>query len=176
MNKYLRVISRSGTLQSVLAVLGSSLLCMAPVHASNMLTINIQGTVFTGPACVITGNAANRIDVGFGTTVRIDMIDGINYQQPIPFTVSCTGSPTTLSFKFSGNPGASFDPNVLATNINDLGVRLLKPDGTHLNLNEVFDASVIAAPNFMAVPVKATGANLPTGAFGASATLTVDVI
>jgi len=150
---------------------------MASAHAGNMMTVNITGIVYSSPACVINGNVGSNIEVSFGDNLMINMIDGVNYKKPIPFSLNCTGNPSTLRFKFAGNPGASFDTNVLATNFSDLGVRLLKPDGSNLNLSETFEMTyTAAAPNFMAVPVQRTGAVLPTGDFGASATLTVEVL
>ncbi len=137
--------------------------------------VTVKAIILDGPRCSIVGNAAGRIDVPFGDTLRTDMIDGVNYEKPIPFSLSCSGSPSTLRFKFSGNTGATFDPNVLATSFPDLGVRLLKPDGSALNLNDEFAVTVIGAPAFKAVPVQRPGATLPTGSFSASATLTMEV-
>lgn len=176
MNRPYNVIQPRRLLYGLLAVLSSSLLCAANANADNTTTVNIFGSVFSGPVCTITGNSGSNIEVSFGTTLMINMINGVNYKQPIPFSLNCTGNPSTLKFKFGGNPGASFDTTVLATNLTDLGVRLLKPDGSDLNLNEVFEVTVIGAPNFMAVPVQRAGAVLPTGTFGASATLTVEVL
>jgi len=177
MNRFSKVVPRHGALCSALAVLGGTLLCVAAVEAGTTTTVSIGGTVFSGPACVINGNVGDHIEVHFGDTLRTDMINGTNYRQNMIFGLNCTGNPSTLRFKFAGNPGATFDPNVLATNFTDLGVRLLKPDNTPLNLNETFEMTYTAvAPNFMAVPVQNPGAILPTGNFGTSATLTVEVL
>lgn len=181
MNRFSHAIARLHALRNLLyATLGTAgltLLGLAPAEAGNMMTVNIMGSVYSGPACVINGNTAGRIEVHFGDDLRIDMIDGVNYKKPIPFSLTCTGSPTSLTFKFAGNPGSSFDPNVLSTNFTDLGVRLLKPDSSPLNLNEEFSLGYSAsAPIFMAVPVQRTGATLPTGGFGTVATLTMEVI
>ena len=175
MSRFSKVVPRKGALCSVLAVLGGTLLCIAAVEAGTTTTVSISGTVLSGPACVINGNVGDHIEVPFGDTLRTDMIDGVNYEKPIPFSLSCAGSPSTLRFKFSGNTGATFDPNVLATSFPDLGVRLLKPDGSALNLNDEFAVTVIGAPAFRAVPVQRPGATLPTGSFSASATLTMEV-
>ncbi|VXC36238.1 fimbrial protein [Pseudomonas sp. 8O] len=153
--------------------------CMAcsvqPALAVGQL-VTVKATVVDGPRCTIMGNASGYIEVLFGE-MRTDMIDGVNYKKPIPVSLNCSGNPSSLRFKFTSAGGAAmFDPTVLATNFSDLGVRLLKPDSTQLNLNEVFEVGAVGALNFMAVPVKKTGANLPTGNFGTSVVLTVEVL
>lgn len=179
MNKGYKAIShrqvRRNVSRVLMGLLGSLLLDINPVQAGSSTTVSIMGTVFVGPSCKLNGNAA--IHVPFGDNLDITQIDGDNYKKDIPLNLSCTGNPATLRFTFGNNPGSGFDPDVLSTNMADLGIRLLKPDDTLLKLNETFEVPYSAAgPSLKAVPVKRTGAVLPTGGFGASATLTLEVL
>ncbi|RSM23114.1 exotoxin [Aeromonas salmonicida] len=152
-------------------------LCLASSsQADNVMRVDIRGTVVATPACEIIGNSAGRIEVSFGTALQTTLIDGNNYQMPIPFTLSCSGNPSTLRFQFSGS-GSAFEPAVLATNFADLGVRLLKPDNSQLDLGTWFQFDYTGTPPALkAVPVKRSGAILPGGDFGTSATLVVEVL
>ena len=186
MGGLLQVIPREGMSCWVTRV-GLGVLMMAlglaPAWASNVMAVNITGSVLSGPNCFFFGGSGNgsgtraalRIEVSFGDTVQTSMVDGSNYQQPIPFLVSCTAQPANVRFKFSGG-GSAFDPSVLGTNFADLGVKLLKPDGTQLVLDEWFNFTYSGTvPLFKSVPVKRPGSVLPTGAFGASTTLVLEV-
>ncbi|WP_422527497.1 fimbrial protein [Serratia fonticola] len=162
----------------VIGAAGSLMLCLASVQAGNVLTVNITGTVIAGPACQITGNANNRIEVDFGNNLQTTSIDGSNYAMPIPLALTCSGNPSSLRLRFlSPGGGSTFDGNVLATNISDLGIKLLQPDNSALNLGDWFTFAYSATPPAIkAVPVKRTGATLPGGMFGASATLEMEVL
>ncbi|OMQ18947.1 hypothetical protein BMI79_21535 [Serratia oryzae] len=162
----------------VIGAAGSLMLCLASVQAGNVLTVNITGTVIAGPACQITGNANNRIEVDFGNNLQTTSIDGSNYAMPIPLALTCSGNPSSLRLRFlSPGGGSTFDGNVLATNISDLGIKLLQPDNSALNLGDWFTFAYSATPPAIkAVPVKRTGATLPGGFFGASATLEMEVL
>ena len=176
MNRVYKILQRRSALYSLFAVLGGSLLCAASANAGNTVTVSIMGSVFSGPACEVTGNTSSYIEVNFGDSVMTNMIDGVNYKRPIPLGLSCTGNPSSVSFTFSGNSGAPFDNTLLSTNISDLGLRLLKPDGSALNLGEDFSMAYTGAvPNLTVVPVQNPGSTLPAGHFGTSAILTVNV-
>ncbi|AHG22486.2 hypothetical protein Z042_24905 [Chania multitudinisentens RB-25] len=162
--------------RSVLGTMGGVALCLAPVQASNILTLNITGLVMSGPACIL--NANNEIVVKFndGNALQTTSIDGSNYTTPVPFTLSCTGNPSTLRLRFQGAE-STFDPTVLATNITDLGIKLLQPGGSALKLGDWFTFNYSATPPAIkAVPVKRSGAILPGGVFNGSATLLVEVL
>ncbi|SIR20498.1 fimbrial protein [Aeromonas hydrophila] len=155
----------------------AALLYLGSAQATNVLVVNITGQVFSGPSCVINGNSAGRIEASFGDALRIDRIDGNNYKVDIPFSISCTSTPSTgLRLQFSGG-ASTFDPAVLGTNIPDLGVKLLKPDGSQLALGEwfIFGYSPVA-PALQAVPVKRVGGTLSAEPFGASTILLLEVL
>lgn len=161
----------------VIGATGCALLGISGAEAGNTATVSIMGTVYNKPACVINANAAGHIEVPFGDgdVLLTTMIDGENYKKAIPLSLTCDGTPTALRFTFSG-AGSSFDGNSLATNIPDLGVKLIKPDSNQVTLNQPFEVGYSATPTIFAVPVKRTNAVLPAGSFGASATLTMEVI
>lgn len=178
MNRFFDEIHYTATLQTirraVIVAIGSLLLCLDPAQASNVFTFGIQGTVVRGPACELNGNRA--IDVDFGDALRTTSIDGNNYVTPVPFTLYCVGNPSSLRLQFQGG-GSAFDAGVLATNVADLGIKLLKPDNSALNLGDWFTFSYSATPPAIkAVPVKRAGAILPGGAFSSTATLLVEVL
>lgn len=81
----------------------AALLYLGAAQATNVLVVNITGQVFSGPSCMIIGNSAGRIEASFGDALRTDMIDGNNYKVPIPFSLSCTGTPSNnLRLQFNG--------------------------------------------------------------------------
>lgn len=154
-----------------------ALLLLSAAQAANTATVSIMGRVVSGPSCMIIGNSAGRIEASFGDALRIDRIDGNNYKMDIPFSISCTSTPSTgLRLQFSGG-ASTFDPAVLGTNIPDLGVKLLKPDGSQLALGEwfIFGYSPVA-PALKAVPVKRVGGVLSAEPFGASTILLLEVL
>lgn len=186
MGGLLQVIPREG-MSCWITRVGLGVLMMAlglaPAWAGNVMAVNITGKVLSGPNCIFIGDAGwgtgnratKRIEVSFGDTVQTSMVDGSNYQQPIPLRLYCSVEPANVRFKFSGG-GSVFDPSVLGTNFADLGVKLLKPDGTQLALDEWFNFTYSGTvPLFKAAPVKRPGSVLPTGAFGASTTLVLEV-
>lgn len=156
------------------SALGGMMLCLASAQASNQLPITIKGIVMNGPGCLVNGDTA--IDVNFGNALQTTSIDGKNYATPVPFSLSCTGNPASLRLRFQGAV-SGFEPDVLATNFTDLGIKLLKPDESALALGEWFTFSYSATPPAIkAVPVKRPGATLPGGVFNGSATLLVEVL
>ncbi|MGL6276763.1 fimbrial protein [Aeromonas dhakensis] len=162
-----------------------ALLWLSAAQADNTVTLSIMGRVVSGPSCLFGNNVgggpgvrgSGSIEVSFGDALRIDRINGNNYKVPIPFSISCTSTPSTgLRLQFSGG-ASTFDPTVLGTNIPDLGVKLLKPDGSQLALGEwfIFSYSPVA-PALQAVPVKRVGGVLSAEPFGASTTLLLEVL
>ncbi|MBC3212474.1 fimbrial protein [Serratia fonticola] len=160
--------------RTAIGTVGGLALCLSVAQASNQLALTIKGIVMTGPACIVNGNTA--IDVNFGSALQTTSIDGNNYATPVPFSLSCTGSASSLRLRFQGSV-SGFDPGVLATNFPDLGIKLLKPDSSALALGEWFTFGYSATPPAIsAVPVKRPGAILPGGVFNSTATLLVEVL
>lgn len=163
-----------GLWQTAIVTLGSLVLSLASTQASNQLPLTIKGIVMAGPGCLVNGDTA--IDVNFGSALQTTSIDGKNYATQVPFSLSCTGNPASLRLRFQGL-ASGFDPDVLATNFADLGIKLLKPDNNVLALGEWFSFTYSAIPPVIsAVPVKRTGAILEGGVFNSTATLLVEIL
>lgn len=152
------------------------MLYLGSAQASNVLSINIIGTVIKAPACVLNSNSAINVKFNNGIALETTSIDGSNYATPVPFTLSCTGNPSSMRLRFQGS-GSAFDPNVLATNVTNLGIKLLRPNNSALNVGDWFTFTYSATPPAIkAVPVKRSGAILSGGVFNGSATLLVEVL
>lgn len=162
--------------RTLAGTIGCLILCLTSAQAGNMLTLNITATVIAGPACILNGNSAIDVNFGNGDALQTTRIDGNNYVTPVPFTLVCIGNPSNMRLRFQGTE-SSFDSHVLATNVADLGIKLLQPDNSALNLGEWFTFSYSATPPAIkAVPVKRPGAILPGGAFNGTATLLVEAL
>ncbi|WP_431224776.1 fimbrial protein [Serratia sp. L9] len=162
--------------RSLIGAASGLMLCLASAQASNILPIKIIGTVISAPACVLNGNSTINVKFNNGIALETTSIDGSNYATPVPFTLSCTGNPSSLRLRFQGT-GSTFDPNVLATTVTDLGIKLLRPNNSALNVGDWFTFGYSATPpDIKAVPVKRSGATLSGGVFNGSATLLVEVL
>lgn len=160
-------------LKRLRAVMLSATILHCPVYAASSITVNITGTV-TMPACIVNGNA--DINVSFGNSILTSDINGSNYAQNIPFTLSCPASGIPLRLAFQGT-ASSFDSSALTTSAGGLGIRILRPDGSALAPNEWFSFTYTSTPPSMrAVPVRNVGVSLPAGAFTSSAVLVVEVL
>lgn len=157
------------TREALFAVLSLGVLSTAaPAQA---IDAYFYGTLVVPPPCVLNNNT--DIPVNFGTDMLAGRVNGSNYVQPIPYTLDCTGAPTTaLKLQFQGT-GAGFDTSVLETSNPDLGLEL-RSNGVKLPMNTWFNFTDPARPALTAVPVKATGSTLTGGAFTAASTLLVD--
>ncbi|MCW7548966.1 fimbrial protein [Photorhabdus sp. APURE] len=146
-------------------------LAAGPVsNFSGKTPVNIYGVVIAPPPCVI--NNGNTIDVDFGD-VMINRIDGVNYMQPVKYTVKCEKMPANaMKMMISGNT-ASFDRTVLQTNRSGLGIAVIH-NGRKLPVNDWMKFSYPNFPELHAVPVKEMATVLKGGDFGAGATMMVE--
>ncbi|CAI0729197.1 putative minor fimbrial subunit StfF [Serratia rubidaea] len=133
--------------------------------------IKIFGTLVEPPPCQINNNQV--IDVPFGE-IGVNRIDGKNYLQQINAPLDCKTSEVKwdLWMEVHGQATA-FDKAAIQSSVTDLGIQLMM-DGQPLELNKPVLISPVPALKFEAVPVKKAGAELPEGAFDASATLLVE--
>ncbi|MGE4802730.1 fimbrial protein [Yersinia hibernica] len=139
-------------------------------YADNML---FSGTLINPPPCVI--NSGNIIDVPFGENLGVNKIDGINYTQNVPYSMTCetVSSSLELGLTIVSASVTTFDPTAIQTDVQDLGIRILK-NGVPFALNTRISYDKNNPPVLKAVPVKSTGATLSEGSFEATATLLVD--
>ncbi|QEZ91368.1 fimbrial protein [Proteus sp. CD3] len=131
--------------------------------------LRLFGTLLIPPPCVIQDNG--MISVYFGNNVGANRIDGINYTQPVNYTLKCEGNSTqwALGLSIIGIK-SQFDDAALQTNITDLAIHITR-DGEPFILNERFVITPNKPPIIQAVPVKRPGSTLQKGAFETTATL-----
>lgn len=134
--------------------------------------LRLFGTLLIPSPCVIEDN--NMIDVFFGDNVGVNRVDGVNYTQPVNYTLKCEPNISGNDLKLSiEGPKSDFDEAALQTNINDLAIRMTR-NGEPFTINERFVITPDNPPAIQAVPVKRPGSALPQGAFEVIATLVAD--
>ncbi|WP_145543136.1 fimbrial protein [Yersinia frederiksenii] len=150
---------------AVVFALSSSL-----ADADDML---FSGSLINPPPCVISGG--DIIDVFFGENLGVKKIDGTNYTQNVPYSVTCdpVSGGLELGLTIVSASVTTFDSSAIQTNVQDLGIRLMR-NGTPFVLNTRVAYDKNNPPVLTAVPVQAAGATLSEGAFEATATLLVD--
>ncbi|AVN32298.1 fimbrial protein [Serratia marcescens] len=149
---------------------GCILLLMAlggPATAAD--NMRFSGVLIEPPPCTI--NDGGEVDVDFGNRVGVSKVDGVNYQQPVNYRISCTpgAGAWNMTLEVVGT-AADYDTAAVASNMDDLAVRLLQ-NGKRFILNQPIPVRLNAPPTLKAVPVKRPGATLKEGAFEATATL-----
>lgn len=138
--------------------------------SANSVNITVKVSVVAPPACTINENKPIEVEFGDVMTTRVD---GNNYRRPVDFSLSCTtASSYALKLQVQGN-GASFDSEVLRTDREGLGIKLLQ-GSNKLAINSWLNFSRPNTPKLWAVPVKQNNATLKTGQFSAGATMKVD--
>lgn len=150
------------------------LLMAAPLYAYDPITISIKGTVVATASCTFSSN--ETIDINFGD-VYINDITGDNYKKTVPYTLTCQGDADgkTVELKWTGT-GASFNSDLLTTNVTGLGIKLLE-GSSQVKINAGFTIDPNAPPTLEVVLVKDSSATLSNGQeFTASATLAVNYI
>ncbi|WP_375056774.1 fimbrial protein [Zobellella sp. DQSA1] len=164
-----KITGRNLALGGICLLVGA-LLGGAPAQAQSSTSVTVRVTVVAPPPCVINGDRPIEVDFGEVITTRVD---GRRYLQWVNYNLECTDSASnTLRMRIEGS-GASFDGEVLQTNVADLGILLIS-NGLRLPLNQWQDFTYPNKPGLMAVPVKRPGAALAGGNFSAGATLVVD--
>lgn len=125
--------------------------------------------IFSAP-CTVSNDKI--INVQF-SNVGVNKVDGVNYLQPIPFTVECNGASTGASVKLTVVGTASdFDFAAVKTNADGLSIRI-QADGQPVTLNEPILTTLDRVPSLVltAVPVKDPAKTLSAQMFTATATL-----
>lgn len=151
-------------------LLATALLAIGgPLWANDM---TLHGTLIEPPPCSI--NSGNVVDVDFGSRVGIKKVDGSNYKQTVPYTITCNpgSNPWEMQLKLSGT-ATSFDGAAVQTDVQNLGIRVLR-NGTPFVLGTAVAVDPASLPVLEVVPVKTPGSTLTEGAFNATATLQAD--
>lgn len=130
--------------------------------------VNFRGTLVESIPCEI--NRGGLIEVDFDTVI-IRGIDGNKYRQPVPYTVTCSGT-GSVRLSVQGT-SASFDNTAVVTNKSGLGIRV-EQNGSPLRINQFISINLLRPPTLTVVPV-ANPASLPTaGPFTSRATIIAD--
>ncbi|QHB31512.1 fimbrial protein [Yersinia canariae] len=161
---------KNGSLVSRCSIALVLILSSSWVYADDML---FMGTLINPAPCVINGG--NTIDVPFGENLGVNKIDGINYTQNVPYSMTCetVSSSLELGLTIVSASVTTFDPAAIQSDVPNLGIRILK-NGVPFALNTRISYDKNNPPVLKAVPVKSTGATLSEGSFEATATLLVD--
>ncbi|MDD2047817.1 fimbrial protein [Pseudomonas putida] len=164
------------TLYRMLAILSVAALPLPCIGADNL---QFSGTLLAPPGCTVS-DKGGRIEVRFQRNIAVNRIDGELYRQAIPYQIECPGAANAgitwhMRLTLKGTD-AHFEPAALKTSVNDLGIKVLL-GGTPLIPNQPREIDVNAStpPVLEAVPVKLTGAALPSTDFTASALLMAEL-
>lgn len=86
--------------------------------------ITFQGNLLAPPACTVSAN--NTIDVLFQDVI-IDNINGVNFRQDVPYTITCDSasrnSAWVMTLTWTGSQ-TDFDNAAVQTNVTGLGIQL----------------------------------------------------
>lgn len=155
---------RLSYLSSVLLII----LIMTLSQAASAGYINFDVTVIA-PSCTVNNN--KPIDVDFGSDIKISHIGKGDYKRvPVRFTLQCSAA-GNYSLVVNG-VGASFEPEVLATDTSNLGVEFMI-DHTRVAVNQKVSFKYPDIPPLYARPV-INPVNQPVaGTFAATASMQV---
>lgn len=163
------------TLHRTMAVLSTAI----PLICAGADNLQFTGNLLAPPGCTVS-DKGGRINVRFEHNIAVNRIDGERYRQAIPYQIDCPGAVGTgitwhMRLTLKGTY-THFEPAALETSVTDLGIKVLL-DGTPMIPNQPRDIDVNAStpPILEAVPVKLTGAQLPSTDFTASALLMAEL-
>lgn len=135
--------------------------------------VSFHGYLVQPPNCSISNG--QNIELTF-RDVNIDDINGSNYEQVVPYTITCDTAvrdpQMEMTLTWSGTQ-SDFDDSAVATYLNGLGIHL-KQAGSDFKLHTPLVVNETSLPVLTAVPVKKSGVDLPESDFEAWATLQVD--
>ncbi|MBP8542494.1 fimbrial protein [Citrobacter sp. On2M] len=147
------------------------------ITSDNHLTGDTTNLRFYGvlkrKPCHINGDSLINIDFG---KVRIKKIDGLNYKQKIPYSITCEEYSPELKLTLAINGASYFEKSVLTTTVDGLGLKLLA-NGADFEMNKPVQINFDSGSLILeAVPVQKPGATLPEKAFSATATLLAEYL
>ncbi|MGE6469010.1 fimbrial protein [Serratia proteamaculans] len=139
------------------------------VNVSAAENMRLYGTLVEPPPCTI--NDGGNVEVDFGNRVGVKKVDGVNYLQPINYTISCdpNANAWNMTLEIIGVP-TDYDKAAVNADVTDLGIHILQ-NGQPFELNKPIPIRLANKPKLEAVPVKRPGAILKEGPFVATATL-----
>ncbi|MFZ1872910.1 MAG: fimbrial protein [Chania sp.] len=152
-----------------------SCLLALPLQAVDNRTVTVTLNILAGVPCTIDVSRVNPLNLGQIVTTQVNG----NYRKTlIPYTLTCSTA-TNLKMTILTNAAATwYGAGTLVTggiNSQDLGIQLLKENGTPVVFNEAIAFNSVSPPALFAVPVKRAGAVLNAASFySASATMRVE--
>ncbi|HAH9379758.1 fimbrial protein [Escherichia coli] len=150
-----------------------SLLMLWSFSFMALSNVSFHGYLVQPPNCSISNG--QNIELTF-RDVNIDGINGSNYEQVVPYTITCDTAvrdpQMEMTLTWSGTQ-SDFDDSAVATDLNGLGIHL-KQAGSDFKLHTPLVVNETSLPVLTAVPVKKSGVDLPESDFEAWATLQVD--
>lgn len=143
------------------------------VEAAQRSNVTVKVAVMA-PPCVI--NNDQPIDVSFKDVITT-AVDGIAYQMPIQYTLSCTGlTSNDLKMMIQGTQTEFDDTAIQVKEQANMGIRIVNAGAPQM-VNEWFNfvySGPASKPALYAVPVKQNGTTLIEGAFTATGSMIVE--
>lgn len=139
------------------------------------LGANLYGNlVVTPPECILNNN--NQAAIHFGD-ILLTRIDGNNYLQTLPLSLSCTGlAKNNLTLTLEGNATLFNSEGALKTSNNKLGIAFYV-NNVRQAINQPVNINYTSLPSLKVAPIKnmtASFINTDGGTFTALATLKVN--
>lgn len=159
---------RKALLHSIGVLLAMVALLQQSLADDSSRDVQFHGTL-KERECIISND--KLIEIHFGE-VGINKIDGNNYKQPLPYTVSCDdpqNATQTLMLSLQGNQ-STFDTAGLETTVRGLAIRIYK-EGMPMDLNKPVVITYNALPRLDVAPEKDGTTDLTAQGFTATATL-----
>lgn len=155
--------------QSMILLLITSLYSQATWAVFGFLKVTVNGSVESRP-CKI--NDGKPIEIDFNNVLAAD-IENEFYKRKMDYTLTCPATASSsLLLKFTGD-SAGFDRRYLKTSVENLGV-LFKAENNNIYMGNTFGFDYRTLPNLYVVLMKKENADLPSGAFNATATMQVN--
>ncbi len=139
------------------------------------LGANLYGNlIVTPPECILNNN--NQATIHFGD-ILLTRIDGNNYLQTLPLSLSCTGlAKNNLTLTLEGDPTLFNSNGALKTSNDKLGV-IFYVNNIRQAINQPVNINYTSLPSLKAAPIKNMTAGFNDtdgGSFTALATLKVN--
>lgn len=153
-------------------LLGAVWLPVSCLAGSDQLPFTVKVRIET-KTCDVNNN--QPIDVEFGDMI-IKNIDGSDYEQPVPYQLTCADSAngTKMKLRFEGGSGAAlFNSDLLKTSENDLGLQF-KYNNTKFAYNSWVPFTSGNQPTLTVVPVPSGDGGINDGELTATALLSVE--
>ncbi|EPE6061025.1 fimbrial protein, partial [Escherichia coli] len=136
-----------------------SLLMLWSFSFMALSNVSFHGYLVQPPNCSISNG--QNIELTF-RDVNIDDINGSNYEQVVPYTITCDTAvrdpQMEMTLTWSGTQ-SDFDDSAVATDLNGLGIHL-KQAGSDFKLHTPLVVNETSLPVLTAVPVKKSGVDL----------------